>query len=83
MKDNQKAGDSGNQVNPKNQDSGNRSDQKNRVIGNPNVQQVNEMDYAKRYRLCRELMDKRTQLRKLSSLPQYRIDGRGHQACGC
>ena len=73
MKDNLKAGNPGNQVNPKNQDSGNQANQKNQGTDNPNVQQSAEMDYAKRYRLCRELMDKRTQLRELSDEEKDRI----------
>ena len=72
MKDNLKAGNPGNQVNHKNQDSGNRSNQKNQGAGKQN-QQSTEMDYAKRYRLCRELMDKRTQLRELSDEEKDRI----------
>ncbi len=73
MKDNPKAGSAGNQVKQKNQDSGNRSNKKNQGTGNPNVRQSAEMDYAKRYRLCRELMDKRTQLRELSDEEKDRM----------
>ena len=61
MKDNLKAGNPGNQVK-----------QKNLGAGKQNEHSA-EMDYAKRYRLCRELMDKRTQLRELSDEEKDRI----------